>query len=1323
MYAGSADTILDASLSDSSVQIGGTGNDTFIGGLQAVIDTGNGNDSVSTISESNTVIFGGTGQDAISISGTARSTLIYTGLGNDTIFIGDAQIGGTATIDFGGGNNLVTVGTGDDLFVWEPGNGTDTIAFSSTYPSIATGGKTVRLGEGISADDLQITRQGDDALITTGGTGGILVEGWFAPIPTRIETFELADGTIIPASSIQVIQSASGSGGNLVSEDAYQNQLFSAGDNVTLEVAAFDTAQVTSEAGDNHILLDFYSNSTVQLSGGSDTVEVGEDANTTITTNSGTSTINMDGGTASVVAGTGASETITTDSALGWGSADFGIQMTSGVTAENVTYARSGSDLEIDVDDGRGSVVIANWFDNNVGADPVITFADGSVVHLVDLSGAGLADKIIGTAGSDALTGTSKGEVFDGLGGNDIEKGNGGSDTFVFDQGYGYLEIDEDYTDSDTPVLSLGSGITKADLTVKLSANGTGLVLTDGTAGDQITLDYMASVGNVGVAQIQFADGTTLSALDLIAEAHNFNGTAGADTLSGTYDADVFNGDGGNDVEIGNGGSDTFIFNQGYGQLEINEDYNSSSVPVLQLGAGITVASLQVNATPNGSGLVLTDGTAGDQITLDYMLAGAGWGVQEVELADGTTLTATQLIQIETTGTTGNDTLYGSRGADVFDGKGGGDVETGNGGSDTFVFNAGYGTLQVNESYSGTDVPVLMLGAGITESALVVTVAANGNDLILTDGIAGDSISLEYMVSIPGEGVQQVQFADGTTLSAQQLLAMSHDITGTSGADTLSGTSGADVFDGQGGDDVEIGHGGSDTFIYNQSYGDLEINESYSGSESPVLQLGAGIDESSLVVTGSANGFNLILSDGVAGDQITLDYMEYFAGYGVQQVQFADGSTLSAEQLLAMAHDITGTTGADTLTGTSDADTFDGKGGNDDEIGNGGDDTFVFDQGYGALNILESYSGADVPVLKLGAGITESSLVVVANGNDLILTDGVAGDSITLQYMEGYAGYGVQQVQFADGSTLSAQQLLAMSHDITGTGGADTLNGTSSADVFDGKGGNDVEIGDSGNDTFIFNQGYGQLEINEDYYAPSVPVLQLGAGITESSLSVSTSSNGSSLVLTDGIAGDQITIDNMVSGYEWGVTGVDFSDGTSLSVQQLLAMATPITGTTGADTLTGTALGDVFDGKGGTDTEIGGGGNDTYLLQSNDGALTIENGVASSNVANGTLSILNESPDDIWLKQVGNDLQVDVMGTSTEATIQGWFSNSYSQLNSITTTDLSGTKSVLDAQLSQLIQAMATYSAQNPGFDPTSAANSSITDPTLLALANSSYHH
>ncbi|MFM0742318.1 calcium-binding protein, partial [Paraburkholderia xenovorans] len=170
----------------------------------------------------------------------------------------------------------------------------------------------------------------------------------------------------------------------------------------------------------------------------------------------------------------------------------------------------------------------------------------------------------------------------------------------------------------------------------------------------------------------------------------------------------------------GDGGSDTFVFNAGYGHLEISESYSGAAQPVLQLGAGISASSLTVRASSNGSGLVLTDGVAGDQITLDNMLGLSPYGVQQVQFADGTALSAAQLVRMETTGTTGNDTLYGSLGADLFDGKGGSDVEVGDGGSDTFVFNAGYGQLEISESYSGAAQPVLQLGAGISASSLTV---------------------------------------------------------------------------------------------------------------------------------------------------------------------------------------------------------------------------------------------------------------------------------------------------------------------------------------------------------------------------------------------------------------------------------------------------------------------------------------------------------------------------------------------------------------------------------------------------------------------------
>lgn len=67
-----------------------------------------------------------------------------------------------------------------------------------------------------------------------------------------------------------------------------------------------------------------------------------------------------------------------------------------------------------------------------------------------------------------------------------------------------------------------------------------------------------------------------------------------------------------------------------------------------------------------------------------------------------------------------------------------------------------------------------------------------------------------------------------------------------------------------------------------------------------------------------------------------------------------------------------------------------------------------------------------------------------------------------------------------------------------------------------------------------------------------------------------------------------------------------------------------------------------------------------------------------------------------------------LMGSQDRVTISGWYANSYSQLSAIKAAD----GQQVDSGLSQLVQAMATYSAQNPGFDPT-AASQAPNDTTL----------
>jgi Haemolysin-type calcium binding protein related domain len=82
-----------------------------------------------------------------------------------------------------------------------------------------------------------------------------------------------------------------------------------------------------------------------------------------------------------------------------------------------------------------------------------------------------------------------------------------------------------------------------------------------------------------------------------------------------------------------------------------------------------------------------------------------------------------------------------------------------------------------------------------------------------------------------------------------------------------------------------------DTFIYNASYGEVVLYEiDPSPNANNILQFGAGITVANVSVTVDALG-NIELTDGREGDLITLDNEAYGSSYGVQTVQFADGTT------------------------------------------------------------------------------------------------------------------------------------------------------------------------------------------------------------------------------------------------------------------------------------------------------------------------------------------------------------------------------------------------------------------------------------------------
>ncbi|MDB5393136.1 MAG: uncharacterized protein JWM91_642 [Rhodospirillales bacterium] len=130
-------------------------------------------------------------------------------------------------------------------------------------------------------------------------------------------------------------------------------------------------------------------------------------------------------------------------------------------------------------------------------------------------------------------------------------------------------------------------------------------------------------------------------------------------------------------------------------------------------------------------------------------------------------------------------------------------------------------------------------------------------------------------------------------------------------------------------------------------------------------------------------------------------------------------------------------------------------------------------------------------------------------------------------------------------------------------------------------------------------------------------------------------------------------------------------------------------------------------------------GTDFYQFGAGAGTTTILNGVSSNSGPSNELNFGSGlSSQDLWLVQSGNDLKIDLMGTHSSVTISGWFSgSSYKQLGEITAAGLK-----LDAAVSQLVQAMNSYSANHPGFELT-AVPTSPSDPALQSAIASAWHH
>ena len=141
--------------------VGGVGDDSFIGTpLSDTINAGEGNNFVQS----------GEGDDRVTTGGGQDS--ILAGGGNDTVTSG----GGDDIVALGDGNDEVTGGTGndalfgeggDDTYLFNVGDGVDTIVDTSVFDA----GNMICFGPGIALRDLHVAVE-DGVLVIHVGTGG-----------------------------------------------------------------------------------------------------------------------------------------------------------------------------------------------------------------------------------------------------------------------------------------------------------------------------------------------------------------------------------------------------------------------------------------------------------------------------------------------------------------------------------------------------------------------------------------------------------------------------------------------------------------------------------------------------------------------------------------------------------------------------------------------------------------------------------------------------------------------------------------------------------------------------------------------------------------------------------------------------------------------------------------------------------------------------------------------------------------------------------------------------------------------------------------------
>ncbi|WP_198160105.1 calcium-binding protein [Photobacterium sp. J15] len=1218
------DDVIDSGAGNDTVDAG-SGNDVVDGGLGAdVLHGQDGNDTLR----------GGEGDDTLTVNGRGSNTL-EGGAGDDTLKVNrstnysyqrDVARNASNTLRGGAGNDRLEGSVGAETYVFNRGDGQDTINDydHNVYSSNAGWGKTdkIVLGEGISKEELGIRREGNHMVLLIGGADSgdsITIENAYTDGRYRIEEVVLADGSSFPTHEVPLytvegdndIQGGGfaetivvGSGNDKIRSEGGDDVIDSGAGNDTVDAGSGNDVvdgglgadvlhgqdgndTLRGGEGDDTLTVNGRGSNTLEGGAGDDTLkvnrstnysyqrDVARNASNTLRGGAGNDRLEGSVGAETYVFNRGDGQDTINDydhnvysSNAGWGKTDK-IVLGEGISKEELGIRREGNHMVLLIGgaDSGDSITIENAYTDGRYRIEEVVLADGSSfpthevpLHTVegdnDIQGGGFAETIVVGSGNDKIRSEGGDDVIDSGAGNDTVDAGSGND--VVDGGLG-ADVLHGQDGNDT--LRGGEG----DDT--LTVNGRGSNTLEGGAGDD-TLKVNRSTNYSYQRDVARNASNTL------------RGGAGNDRLEGSV------------------GAETYVFNRGDGQDTINDyDHNVYSsnagwgkTDKIVLGEGISKEELGIRREGNHMVLLIGGADSGDSITIENAYTDGRYRIEEVVLADGSSLPTHEvpLYTVE-----GDNDIQGGGFAETIVVGSGNDKIRSEGGDDVIDSGAGNDTVDAG---SGNDVVDGGLGADVLHGQ-------DGNDT-LRGGEGDDTLTVNGRGSNTlegGAGDDTLKVNRSTNYSYQRDVARnaSNTLRGGAGNDRLEGSVGAE------------------TYVFNRGDGQDTINDYdhnvYSSNagwgKTDKIVLGEGISKEELGIRREGNHMVLLIGGADSGDSITIENAYTDGRYRIEEVVLADGSSFPTHEVPLYTVE-----GDNDIQGGGFAETIVVGSGNDKIRSEGGDD--VIDSGAGN-DTVDAGSGNDVVDGGLGADVLHGQ-----DGNDT-LRGGEGDDTLTVNgrgsnTLEGGAGDDTLKVNRS--TNYSYQRDVARNASNTLRGGA----------------GNDRLEGSVGAETYVFNRGDGQDTINDydhNVYSSNAgwgktDKIVLGEGISKEELGIRREGNHMVLLIGGADSGDSITIENAYTDGRYRIEEVVLADGSSLPTHEVPlytvegdndiqggGFAETIVVGSGNDKIRSEGGDDVIDSGAGNDTVDAGSGNDVVdgglgadVLHGQDGNDTLRGG-------------------------------------------------------------------------------------------------------------------